>query len=227
MDTATRTRSHRINIILCLVLAAGILGSQHPAPAREPLVIHGANAAEERAIDWSIRRYREAGLEGMPDLEVYLHRSSEGCRDGIGYYLAGRIDLCTTASSEPYQRKFALHEMAHGWIETNVDGAVLERFMESAGSPPGTTGASTGSSGAPSRRPRSSPGGSARARSRRCSPTRSTTTSLPLSSSSSPVAVRSLRSTDASGDSNSRARTECSEVDPVAERREHATPDVR
>jgi len=96
-------------------------------------VIHGANAAEERAIDWSIRRYREAGLAGMPDLEVYLHRSHEGCRDGIGYYLAGRIDLCTKASSEPYQRKFALHEMAHGWIETNVDGAILDRFLQVRG----------------------------------------------------------------------------------------------
>ena len=133
MDTATRTRSRRIAVSLCLVLAAGILGSQRPAPAREPLVIHGANAAEERAIDWSIRRYREAGLEGMPDLEVYLHRSHEGCRDGIGYYLAGRIDLCTKASSEPYQRKFALHEMAHGWIEVNVDAATLDRFMDLRG----------------------------------------------------------------------------------------------
>jgi hypothetical protein len=131
MDTHTHRR--RIAVLLLLAAAATTLGGQRPAPAREPLVIHGANAAEERAIDWSIRRYREAGLEGMPDLEVYVHRSNGGCRDGIGYYLAGRIDLCTTESSEPYQRKFALHEMAHGWIETNVGGAVLDRFMEVRG----------------------------------------------------------------------------------------------
>ena len=133
MDTATRTRSHRITVALCLVLAAGILGNQRPEAAQEPLVIHGANAAEERAIDWSIRRYREAGLDGMPDLEVYLHRSHEECHGGLGLYHAGRIDLCTATSSEPYQRKFALHEMAHGWIETNVDGAVLDRFMDIRG----------------------------------------------------------------------------------------------
>ena len=133
METATHTRSHRIRVLLCLVLVAGILGSQRSTPAQEPLEIHGANAAEERAIDWSIRRYREAGLEGMPDLQVYLHRSHEDCNGGIGYYLAGRIDLCTKASSEPYQRKFALHEMAHGWIETNVDGAILDRFMQVRG----------------------------------------------------------------------------------------------
>ena len=133
MDTATHTHRRRIALLLVLAAAATTLGGQRSAPAREPLVIHGANAAEERAIDWSLRRYREAGLEGMPDLEVYVHRSHEGCRDGIGYYLAGRIDLCTAASSEPYQRKFALHEMAHGWIETNIDGAVLDRFMQVRG----------------------------------------------------------------------------------------------
>ena len=69
----------------------------------------------------------------MPDLEVYLHRSREECNGGLGLYHAGRIDLCTEESSEPYQRKFALHEMAHGWIEANVDGAVLDRFMDIRG----------------------------------------------------------------------------------------------
>jgi hypothetical protein len=133
MDTATRTISRRIATFLCLLVAAGILGGQHPAPAREALVIHEANAAEERAIDWSIRRYREAGLGGMPDLEVYLHLSHDPCDGGIGLYHAGRIDLCTDDSSEPYQRKFALHEMAHAWTEANVDTAVLDRFMDIRG----------------------------------------------------------------------------------------------
>ncbi len=132
MDTATHT--HRRRIALLLVLAAAMtLGGQRPAPARQPLTIHGANAAEECAIDWSIRRYRDAGLDGLPDLDVYVHTTHEECNGGIGLYHAGRIDLCTRESSEPYQRKFALHEMAHGWIETNVDGAILDRFMDIRG----------------------------------------------------------------------------------------------
>jgi hypothetical protein len=133
MDTATRTISRRIATFLCLLVVASILGGQRPAPAREPLVIHGANAVEERAIDWSIRRYREAGLGGIPDLEVYLHRSHDACNGGLGLFYAGRIDLCTEDSSEPYQRKFALHEMAHAWTEANVETAVLERFMDIRG----------------------------------------------------------------------------------------------
>lgn len=133
MDTATHTHRRRIVLVLVLAAAATALGEQRPAPAREPLVIHGANAAEERAIDWSIRRYREAGLDGMQDLEVYLHRSHDACDGGLGLYHAGRIDLCTKDSSDPYRRKFALHEMAHAWIESNVDAAVLDRFMDVRG----------------------------------------------------------------------------------------------
>jgi hypothetical protein len=131
MDTATHTR-RRIALLLVFA-AASTVGGHRPAPARQPLTIHGADAAQERAIDWALHRYREAGLDGLPDLEVYLHRTHEECNGGIGLYHSGRIDLCTKESSEPYQRKFALHEMAHGWIETNVDGAVMDRFMDIRG----------------------------------------------------------------------------------------------
>ncbi|HKN80289.1 MAG TPA: hypothetical protein VJZ98_03025 [Actinomycetota bacterium] len=133
MDTATHTHRRRIALLLVLAAAATTLGGHRPAPAREPLTIRGATAAEERAIDWSIRRYREAGLDGMPDLDVYLYRSDAGCNGGLGLYHAGRINLCTEASSEPYQRKWALHEMAHGWIEANVSGEMLDRFMDIRG----------------------------------------------------------------------------------------------
>jgi hypothetical protein len=47
--------------------------------------------------------------------------------------LTVRIDPCTEDSSDPCQRKFALHEMAHAWIESNVDAAVMKRFMDVRG----------------------------------------------------------------------------------------------
>ncbi len=62
-----------------------------------------------------------------------MHRSKDGCDGGLGLYFGGRIDLCTKASSEPYARKFALHEIAHAWIETNVDPSVLRSFMDVRG----------------------------------------------------------------------------------------------
>lgn len=134
MDTATSTRSSRIALILCLAFATATLGGQRSAPAdARPLTMHGADAAEEQAVDWALHRYRLAGLEDMPSLDVYLHRSHEACNEGIGLYHAGRIDLCSEDSSESYQRKFALHEMAHAWIESNVEPAILDRFMQVRG----------------------------------------------------------------------------------------------
>jgi hypothetical protein len=136
MDTATRTgtRSSKIALFLCVIVSAAIIGSQRPAPARQqPLSVHGATAAEERTIDWALRRYHTGGLDGMPDLEVFLHRSDEACNGGIGLYHGGRIDLCTKDSSELYQRKHALHEMAHAWTEANIDTDDLERFMDIRG----------------------------------------------------------------------------------------------
>ena len=136
MDTATRTgtRSSKIALFLCVIVSAAIIGSQRPAPARQqPLSVHGATAAEERTIDWALRRYHTGGLDGMPDLEVFLHRSDEACNGGIGLYHGGRIDLCTKDSSELYQRKHALHEMAHAWTEANIDTEDLERFMDIRG----------------------------------------------------------------------------------------------
>ena len=66
----------------------------------------------------------------MPNLEVFFHRSDEGCNGGKGLYYSGRIDLCIKDASAPYQRKFALHEMAHAWTEANIDAEVLGRFMD-------------------------------------------------------------------------------------------------
>lgn len=128
MDTTTRTG--KIAALTLTLAAAATLGAQaHPSPTREPVRIYGADAAQERTIDWAVRRYQEGGLAGLPELDIYLHTSHEGCRGNLGYYHRGRIDLCTTESSEPYARKFALHEMAHSWVEANMDAETRERFL--------------------------------------------------------------------------------------------------
>lgn len=133
MDTATRTLTHRIALIVCLAAAALMFGAQAPTAAPRPLTIGGATAAEERAIDWAFHRYGEAGLENLPPLNAHMHRSHDDCDGGLGLYYSGRIDLCTKESSEAYQRKFALHEFAHAWTEANVPGDTLEAFMKRRG----------------------------------------------------------------------------------------------
>ena len=133
MDTATRTLIRRIALILCLAGAGLVFGTQAPAAAPRPLTIDGATATEERSVDWAFHRYGEAGLENLPPLSVHLHRSHDDCNGGLGLYFSGRIDLCTKESSEPYQRKFALHEIAHAWTEANVSRGTLDAFMRRQG----------------------------------------------------------------------------------------------
>jgi hypothetical protein len=131
MDTRTGTLAKRIALIPCLAVAALALGPQAPAAdPRRALTVIGATAAQERAVDWAFHRYGEAGLQNLPPMEIHLHRSHGDCIGGLGLYYAGRIDLCTKDSSQPYQRKFALHEMAHGWTQANIPNDVLRAFMQ-------------------------------------------------------------------------------------------------
>lgn len=130
MDTGTRTLTTRIALIVCLAAAALAFGPKAPAQAPRPLTIAGATAAQEQAVDWAFHRYGEAGLRDLPPLKVHLHRSHDACQGGLGLYFAGGIELCTKDSSEPYQRKIALHEMAHAWTEANVPGDALQAFMQ-------------------------------------------------------------------------------------------------
>jgi hypothetical protein len=133
MDTATRTLANRIALIVCLALAALAFGSRTPVAAARPMVISGATAAEERTVDWAMRRFRVGGLEGLPPLEVVLHGSRTACDGYLGLFFAGRIDLCTGGLLESYARKFALHEMAHAWIEANLPDEQLVRFLRIRG----------------------------------------------------------------------------------------------
>jgi hypothetical protein len=133
MDTTAHTLRTRLVAFVLLVVSPFGLAADRSSPDGTALTIHAVDGADERAVDWAWRRFREGGLGGLPRLEVYVHSSEDPCKGGLGRYRAGRIDLCTNDSSEPYARKFALHEMAHAWTEANVDAETVERFMEVRG----------------------------------------------------------------------------------------------
>jgi hypothetical protein len=133
MNTTTRTWIRRTAAALAIAASAITFGPSAEATAPAALSIHGADADDEAAVDWALRRFRTAGLRNLPPLEVHLHRSSEACNGGLGLYHMSRIDLCTKDSSEPYARRFALHEIAHAWTETNVAATTAHRFMEVRG----------------------------------------------------------------------------------------------
>ena len=133
MDTTTRTWIRRTAASLAIAASAMTLGATRAAPAPQPLTFTGADANDEAAVDWALHRFRTAGLRELPPLEVHVHRSREACNGGLGLYYMNRIDLCTKDSSEPYARKYALHEIAHAWADVNVDPGVMRRFMDVRG----------------------------------------------------------------------------------------------
>jgi hypothetical protein len=133
MDTTTRTWIRRTAAALAIAASAMTLGATPVAPAPQPITFHGADARDEAAVDWALHRFRTAGLRDLPPLEIHLHSSKEACNGGLGLYYMNRIDLCTKDSSEPYARKYALHEIAHAWTETNVASGVMRRFMDVRG----------------------------------------------------------------------------------------------
>ncbi|MFN8234168.1 MAG: hypothetical protein U0V56_12110 [Actinomycetota bacterium] len=96
--------------------------------------------ADARPPSAALDRYRDAGLAALPAVAIHLHPGETGCRGNLGYYRAGRLDLCTAAASEPYRRKFALHELAHAgrpftWTPRSrrVHGAPRARALEHLG----------------------------------------------------------------------------------------------
>jgi hypothetical protein len=131
MDTTNRTANTfttaALSLAVCLTLLAP---GTPPQAAGTPIVIHGGDTAQVQTVKWALGRYRVAGLQGMPTLDVYLHTPREACKGYLGTFQVGRIDLCTGDSSEPYARKFALHELAHAWATANVDSGLRERFMK-------------------------------------------------------------------------------------------------
>ena len=130
MGTTNRTASPFTSAALSLTVGLTLLApGTPPQAAGTAIVIHGGDTAQVQTVKWALERYRAAGLQGMPTLDVYLHTPREACKGYLGTFQAGRIDLCTGDSSEPYARKFALHELAHAWAKANVDIGLRERFL--------------------------------------------------------------------------------------------------
>lgn len=130
MDTPIRVANRVTTAALSLVACLTLLGPGTPPKAAEAsIVIHGGDTAQVQTVEWALRRYRAAGLQGIPALDVYLHTPREACDGNLGTFRVGRIDLCTGDSSEPYARKFALHELAHAWATANVDSGLRERLL--------------------------------------------------------------------------------------------------
>jgi hypothetical protein len=131
----TRPTASRITAVALVAAACIVFAGPTVRPRAEEarVVITGASAAQEQMVDWAIRRYRDAGLDGLPTLEYRFYPTRDGCGGDLGRYRAGLVRLCTSESSERYAKKYLLHEMAHAWTEANIDPGMQERFLRLRG----------------------------------------------------------------------------------------------
>ncbi len=108
------------------------------ATAVEPTPVE-PTAAEIELIQWARGRFAAASLS-FPDVDISFHRDSAPCRGNLGTYYPGdqpRVAVCRTHDDPALERRFRewalLHELGHAWIQTNLDSAARERFVELRG----------------------------------------------------------------------------------------------
>jgi hypothetical protein len=124
-------RARRVaELLVAGVLVAATLGA---GGGGTQITITGGTPEQHDMARWAIERFHAHGFE-LPALEIRFHEDRAECRGRMGYYEAGVVSVCRVkVRADDWAARELLHEMAHGWLETNVVGAVRERFLELRG----------------------------------------------------------------------------------------------
>jgi hypothetical protein len=117
-----------IQTTLIAVTAATMLGAGHPISGS---TITGGTPAQQAMGRWAQARFADQGL-ALPPLEIRFHAERTGCYGRLGYFVDGVASMCGT-HVDPMARRTLLHEMAHGWIESNVSPAEQLGFLDLRG----------------------------------------------------------------------------------------------
>lgn len=89
--------------------------------------ITGGTPSQRAMARWAIGRFEAGGLT-LPPLDVRFHTARTGCYGRLGYYVDGTVDVCGVHVNQ-MSRRTLLHEMAHGWVESNVSPDQRARFL--------------------------------------------------------------------------------------------------
>jgi hypothetical protein len=96
------------------------------APTASPARVEEAEAV----LAWGRDRYAEEGLQ-LPEITLVVHPSLQQCGGRVGRYdeRTNELVLCRI------DQETALHELAHAWIDRNLDTDERARFVELRGLP--------------------------------------------------------------------------------------------
>ena len=129
-----RHTSRTLTMIMTVVVTISFNSHLSASLAGQPdLTLVDLTAQQASAVDWALSLFAEADLE-LPPILFVGHTDREAClgRDGTARptEFGARIDLCA-AGSEPTERRWILHEVAHAWDYHNLDEHDRHQFLES------------------------------------------------------------------------------------------------
>jgi hypothetical protein len=93
----------------------------------EPLVtVEHATASQTAEVDTAIQRFADANLT-LPDLNVRFSDNPADCYGYLGTFVTSTtpwtITICSDLAFVP------THELAHAWLERNVDAETRDRYL--------------------------------------------------------------------------------------------------
>lgn len=122
-----RTKRRIGTTVIAAFAAMALVAGQ---PDRD-ITIAGGTRAQQAMAHWAEARFTAGGLV-LPPLEIHFHVDPSGCHERLGYFADGVASICGTDAT-PMARRTLLHEMAHGWTNSNLSGAERLRFLELRG----------------------------------------------------------------------------------------------
>jgi hypothetical protein len=108
-----------------MAVAMTSLGVDGAAPH---VTISGGTADQRAMASWAVDRFAAVGL-ALPVLRIRYHDDPSGCRDRLGFYKDGIVDVCGTHTNL-MARRGLVHEMAHGWLEANLGADRRAQFLQ-------------------------------------------------------------------------------------------------
>lgn len=129
----------RTTIVLVLLLGATLAPSPESAGATPPNPPIFITAADQTSYAWAADLFTDKGFD-LPSVAIEFHADEEGCGGMRGRtHLAAEgeaafIHVCATHDrlwiEETWRRRTLLHELAHAWIDQNVNETVTAAFVE-------------------------------------------------------------------------------------------------
>lgn len=126
--------THLLRIaLLTTILLPGqpSVSADPPGPASPPVrleTVERLTADEQDLVDYALQRYELAGID-LLDVQIEFRADGAECYGYGGVYLPGEMIVRICRPSE----RTMVHELAHAWLETTLNRADRQAFLQLRG----------------------------------------------------------------------------------------------